>query len=315
MKKLLLSTALVLASCALSSAQDVRLLYWNIQNGMWADQDNNFDNFVNYVNEVKPDICVWCEAKTIYDKQKKKLKISDWYLPNNWDVVARRYGHSYVYVGGWRDDYPQVITSRFPIENVQRFLGEKPDKVISHGSGWARLNISGKEVNIVTVHTWPQRFRRGIDKNDKQAVKESSARKEGDDYRAMEVEYICDNTIHKSKNPDKEYWMMLGDFNSISPVDNHYYGYPSDTCAFKCQNYMLDHTPYIDVIGTVHKGKFISSEASKRRIDYVYTSKALFDCVKDAKIDWNEYTTPVKAEFKYFYYPSNHLPIIVDFKL
>ena len=24
----------------------LRVLYWNIQNGMWADQHNNYDNFV-----------------------------------------------------------------------------------------------------------------------------------------------------------------------------------------------------------------------------------------------------------------------------
>lgn len=34
----------------------LRILYWNIQDGMWADQANNYDNFVAWVQEYDPDI-------------------------------------------------------------------------------------------------------------------------------------------------------------------------------------------------------------------------------------------------------------------
>ena len=48
------------------SGSDLRLLYWNIQNGMWSGQDDNYDRFVEWVKEFDADVCVWCEAQSIY---------------------------------------------------------------------------------------------------------------------------------------------------------------------------------------------------------------------------------------------------------
>ena len=55
-------------SCCFCSGQggEVKVLYWNIQNGMWHDQGNNYDNFVAYVKDLDPDICVWAEAESRY---------------------------------------------------------------------------------------------------------------------------------------------------------------------------------------------------------------------------------------------------------
>ncbi len=47
-------------------SDNLRVLYWNIQNGMWSDQANNYNNFVAWVKKYDPDICVWCESATIY---------------------------------------------------------------------------------------------------------------------------------------------------------------------------------------------------------------------------------------------------------
>ena len=48
------------------SGSDLRLLYWNIQNGMWSGQDDNYDRFVEWVKQFDADVCVWCEAQSIY---------------------------------------------------------------------------------------------------------------------------------------------------------------------------------------------------------------------------------------------------------
>ena len=52
----------LLPGCAQRQADEtnLRLLYWNIQNGMWSDQANNYNNFVAWVKKYDPDICVWC---------------------------------------------------------------------------------------------------------------------------------------------------------------------------------------------------------------------------------------------------------------
>ena len=35
------------------ATDDMRLLYWNIQNGMWSDQSNGYDNFVAWVKRLR----------------------------------------------------------------------------------------------------------------------------------------------------------------------------------------------------------------------------------------------------------------------
>ena len=101
----------------------LRLLYWNIQNGMWDGQTDHYTRFTKWVKEQHPDICVFCEASSIFQTgTDKSLPKEDRFLPGHWSELASRYGHSYVYLGGWRDNYPQVITSRYPIENIKKII-------------------------------------------------------------------------------------------------------------------------------------------------------------------------------------------------
>ena len=57
-----------LASCGVKQAgkAPLRLLYWNIQNGMWSGQGDNYDRFVEWVRQQRPDVCIWCEAQSLY---------------------------------------------------------------------------------------------------------------------------------------------------------------------------------------------------------------------------------------------------------
>ena len=140
-------------------SDNLRVLYWNIQNGMWSGQDDNYDRFVEWVKEFDADVCVWCEAQSIYRSgTADRMPEADRYLVGNWGELAARYGHKYWYVGGHRDNFPQVITSKYPIENVERIVGEEPDSVVTHGAGWARIAKNGRTVNIVTLHLWPQAY-------------------------------------------------------------------------------------------------------------------------------------------------------------
>ena len=103
-----------------SSAQTtLRLLHWNIENGMWDGQNDNYDRFVEFVKSQDPDVCVWCEAQSIWktDSDQKMAK-EDRYLVDGWGELAARYGHRYWGIGGYRDNYPQVITSKYPITYI-----------------------------------------------------------------------------------------------------------------------------------------------------------------------------------------------------
>ncbi|MDD4820257.1 MAG: hypothetical protein PHD21_05430, partial [Flavobacteriales bacterium] len=136
---LLLLSAVTLTNDAFckpkNGEKNIRLLYWNIQNGMWDGQVDNYTRFVDFVKSKNPDVCVWCEAQSIYKYgTDEPLDSSERYLVENWGVLAERYGHKYVYVGAHRDDYPQVVTSKYPIENVSRIIGAEPDSVVTHGA-------------------------------------------------------------------------------------------------------------------------------------------------------------------------------------
>ena len=64
---LLIAAAMIMVGCnSNKGADEITVLYWNIQNGMWSDQGNNYDNFVEFVKAEDPDICVWAEAESRY---------------------------------------------------------------------------------------------------------------------------------------------------------------------------------------------------------------------------------------------------------
>lgn len=315
MKKKFLLLALVVLFTGISSAyaRDLKLLYWNIQNGMWSGQGENYDSFVNWVKAQDPDICVWCEAQSIWKTgEAVKMAVEDRYLVEHWGELAARYGHKYWAISGHRDNYPQVITSKYPIEVVQQIVGEEPDSVVTHGAGWYRIKVKGEELNIVSLHTWPQAFAfRAADQ------KASKAENGGDKYRRMEIEYICRHTVDTDPEADSHLWMMMGDHNARSRVDNFKYGYPEDDVRFLTHDYILEHTPYIDVIAGKHPGQFITSTGGESRIDFLYCTRPLYERVRSAEIISDSYTTPVRDQkgLSNFWHPSDHLPIIAVFRL
>ncbi len=136
--------AVAFAAASCSQPKELRLLYWNIANGMWDGHTDHYDRFVAYVKGHDPDICVWTEAQTIYiTGTETECDTADRYLVKHWDELAARYGHKYVYVGGHRDDYPQVITARFPIENTpyRDVVREKhPGEMLSTWLDWQRID-------------------------------------------------------------------------------------------------------------------------------------------------------------------------------
>lgn len=306
-------SVLVLMLALPASGRDLKVLYWNIQNGMWADQENNYDNFVEYVKSQDPDICVWCEAESRYrtGTNVKMTEYDEFYLPWNWDFLARRYGHQYVLVCGKRDTFPQVITSKYPVRIVKRVNGNGDDIIVVHGAGWAQVEVGGKEINIVTLHTWPQRY---AYKAENQA--ESGKKQEDDVFRAKEMKYICDQTIGTVPDAASQYWMMLGDFNAVSRVDNSIYGFDEDNKAFLVHDYVSGNTPYIDIVDRLHPGDFQKSTFSGRRIDFIYMTEPLFRKVRSAEIIHDGYPTSCRDPrgVTKFCYPSDHYPIIVNIK-
>lgn len=292
----------------------LKVLYWNIQNGMWSDQGNNYDNFVSWVKSYNPDVCIWCEARSNYQTGKKTAMPKDKvYLPDGWGELASRYGHKHWSKGGHRDNFPQVITSRYPIETVQRIIGNQADSVVSHGAGHFRIKLADKDINFVTLHTWPQKYSFGIS-TDEQAA--SQANNGGDYYRLKEITYICEHTIAKADDPVGEWWMMAGDFNAQSSLDNDTYRYPYDDTRLLVHDYVLQNTPYKDVIKEKYPHEFKTTNSGTSRIDFVYCSPAMMSKVTYADVILDHWTGKiVKDEVTGFKHPSDHRPIIVYVRL
>jgi len=296
-------------------SDNLRVLYWNIQNGMWSDQANNYNNFVAWVKKYDPDICVWCESATIYkDNTNSAQASSARFLPDGWAALAARYGHAYTAVGGWRDNYPQTITSKYPIETLLKITdSDQAGKPVSHGAAIQRVTVKGRTINIVTLHTWPQAYGFGVGSADQAA---SAANKEGDKYREFEIKYICAQTVNNPEYASCQDWLMMGDFNSRSRADNWYYGYPENDTRLLVHNHILDHTDLKDIIAERYPGSFISSTYGNARIDYMYASPSMYARIVNALTVMDKWTTATQSPYvSNFYDPSDHRPILADFEL
>lgn len=309
-------------------APPLRIMCWNIQNGMWSDQADNYDDFVEWVKSYDPDICIWCEAQPIYkDNSASYLSgISynrDKYLKDMWDNVAPRYGHKYWKKSGHRDNYPQVITSKYPIEVGSQMKGPA-DTVIAHGAGWFKVTapmkkkdgtVEDKEINVVTLHTYPFQYARGASEKFSDGTKKTANNcSEGHAQRLKEVQYICNHTIKRMTDYDNEWWVMAGDFNSVSPLDKANYG--EGDMRLWVHEYILNNTPYVDVIRDKFPSETLTSTGSDTyRIDFMYLSPAMMKDVPYADIIKDYFTMMVDSGVDKFKHPSDHLPILVHVRL
>lgn len=321
--------ALILLFAVGAAAQEttsVKLLCWNIQNGMWDGQEDNYDRFVAWVNTQNPDICVWIEAQTNYKTNSDRgVSKEERSLPDGWTQLAARYGHSYVWKGAHHDGFPQVITSKYPIENVERIYGSKEginlnnlteaDTLVRHGAGWAAIDIAGRHLNIVTLHLAPHQW--GPWARTPQERETSKAKFEGDKFRHREIQYICEHTILSDKASGAgDLWMMMGDFNSRSRLDNETYHHEENSTKFYVHDYILGETPYKDILREKHPDTFSQTMHYECRLDYVYVSPELFRFVKSADVQNDEFTAQVRdpQELSNFWRPSDHRPIKVIFE-
>lgn len=291
----------------------ITVLYWNLQCGMWADQGNNYDNFVAWVKGQKPDICVWNEAETTFD-----TGVFDWdtrakekYLPEHWGELAARYGHDYVMVNGASKSL--VTTSRFPFEREKDIYTNRPKVEIRSGSTIYKFNLNGETVRFVTLHLWPQQYDPYVPVSQREQNRKEEG---GSKFRYLEIKTLCDTTIAKSPDAAKENWIMLGDFNARSPLDNAVYGYTPGAVALQCIAHVLDNTPYIDAVHRKHPNEFITSTYDwNHRIDYVFCTPPIMNRVKSANIVKDYYTTmrPLDDLYpgQYCRVPSDHYPIIL----
>ena len=302
----------------------LRVLYWNIQNGMWAGQGDNYQKFVDWINSKDPDICLFEEGATIYyTGTHDHMPNEERYLPAHWGELCARWGHQYHFVVPRRpsestpyglSNYPGVITSRYSIDSIKIVKGSKPDSVVVNYSGWYQVHVDGveKPINIVTVHLRHGKYGYGVRGKEAQAA--SAARYEGDAYRVKELTCILDGTVRTTEDPNKEFWIMAGDYNSYSRNDNYHYKWNSASLGFQAQDYMIFSSPFFDLYDVCYPNDFLPT-CGTLRIDYMYVSKPMIKACIDIYQKPDSYTKREHSGVSTFYIPSDHYPIIADFNI
>lgn len=297
----------------------LRVMCWNIQNGMWADQDNNYNNFVAWVKKYDPDVCVWCEGETIFSKSGNKVYGTNRILPNAWASVAQRYGHNYWSKSEDRDNYPQIITSKYPINTLAK-IGQigTTDAYVEHGSGLFEVEFNGHSVYFVSFHAFAHAYDPKYTSSGTDAQNASAALYEGDYHREKEIRYVYEQTIEKY--PSQSNWLMMGDFNSISSLDAEHHTGINDT-NWLLHDHILGKDYLKDIIAERNAPEdfFSSINGDSRRIDFIYASPAMYDRIESTAIiidSWTVLSQDKSVSDKgYFCRPSDHRPILVDFKM
>ncbi len=291
---------------------NLKVLYWNIQDGMWADQASNYSKFVAWVKKYDPDVCVWCEAASVYKTgSADALTTSTRYFPNGWSEVAARYGHNYSVRGGmlggiWA--YPQVVTSKYPVSVIKQITSSNVSGCdITRGAGMFSLNFKGKTIDIVTGHMWPFTY-----------TNNAAGGSTGEEYRAFEMRYILSQTVKSSDYASTTDWMLIGDFNSKSPLDIAVLGGSENDAQYLCQNVVLKETNLQDVTKIYYKADdFLASNYNATgRGDFFYVSPSLVGKIVNVYMlndSWTAVNTKTTYGSTTLKDPSDHRPMIVEF--
>ena len=297
--------------------QFLRVMDYNIQNGMWADQGNNYDNFVEWMRRADTDVVIFCEAQSNYitgiDKRLPE-PIPERYLPAKWGEFAARWGHKYWVIGAHQDNHPVVVTSRYPLTLVQALGG----KEVSHGGVHAQVEVNGEKIDLVGFHTYPHAYERGL--TDKAEQIASRRRYDGEKMRTEEMQIFMERTILNKKFRKQKNWLIMGDTNCLSPLDDRFFGHGIGSPLYWGHQYILDNTPCTDIVKAYccpqQRDVLIPSIQWERRIDIIYASPSMMERVVKVETPKDEFTTSIKEPgLRHHKRSSDHLPVIVDFRI
>ena len=196
------------------------------------------------------------------------------------EELARAYGHPYAVIVKEKG-YPTGLTSKYPITDIQRITNN-----MTHGFIVARV----KDLNIVVLHLNPHSYAK----------------------RRAEIDQVL-KTIAAA--PSQKRWMVMGDFNAVSPLDKENYAdgrvlaefqraptastnlIGGKALDFEVQQKVLD-------FGLKDAGKMMDSkhELPGKRIDFIYVTQDLAPKVKAARFLLDDFTEAY----------SDHRPILLE---
>lgn len=234
----------------------LKIISYNILEGMKTDRPNDYDNFVEWVNSFDPDIVALQEVNGFRQASLEKL--------------AARWGHPYVITNlKATDNYPVALTSKYPLESRRRVTMH-----VSHGAIFARLKDT--DFNIVVTHLWPQSYWHNVGDG------------LGNDYRLHETNVVLDSTIRKFPNePD---WIFVGDFNARSRHDY----LPDDATHNYWVTDQIEEDGFEDAIHFMHgkraEGATYDFSYPGSRIDFIFATPSVLQRTIKAHPIYDEFT-------------------------
>lgn len=278
---------LLLFCISISFAQkpSLRVITYNILEGMKLDTANGKPNFVAWVKQMDPDVMALQEVTNFTQASLEKL--------------AEQYGHRYAVLLIEGEKFPVAITSKYPILHVQK-VSDNMDR------GFITATIQG--FNIVSVHLTPFDYRK----------------------RAQEIDLML---AHIKAQPLTQNWIVMGDFNTLSPVDSSHYSdgrmianYQAYEKKYAPIQKLVDgkidysviekvhnagftdilHKLHPQFVKTVHPKKFEPKTGAdvSHRIDFIFVSKDLVKKAATARVLVDEFTDNY----------SDHYPVLFELK-
>ena len=242
--------------------------------------------WISWMNQQHPDIV--------------SLQELNEYTPRKLAEDAESYGHRYSALLK-EEGFPTGITSRYPIEDIQRTLDG-----FHHGL----MRVTIQKIYIYVIHLHPSNW----------------------ETRKTEINLILKDI---EKLPPDSKVILAGDFNTFSPFDSEYYShgrlepfFNERDLKYQEKNLNQGKLDYTVIQGVMDYGlidleaNFRSSSynfpgsfptlvekegehGDQRRLDYVFTSKNLANKATQAKVIATDTTLML----------SDHLPVVVDLAL
>lgn len=276
--KYILCIAMAIISITAVKAQTLKVLSYNILEGMKTDTSKGKQLFVEWVKDKNPDVLA--------------LQECNGFTQLTLEALAATYGHNYAVIVK-ENGYPTGVTSRYPIVNIR-----KVNENMTHGFITASIN----GYNFCILHLNPHKHLK----------------------RRSEIAQVLETL--RLQHGDKN-WLMMGDFNSLSPLDSHRVAQTNfverqrevslkNPNISNLANGQVDYqvqqsilrAGYVDAgltyDKTVQKDTGKSGILSNTRIDYIYLSKDLAKKLQYCKFIYDDFTA------KY----SDHKPIIMELK-
>jgi exodeoxyribonuclease-3 len=195
--------------------------------------------------------------------------------------MAEKYNHKYSELLSEKG-FPVAITSKYPITNVKKVM-------TTNNQGYIHAIV--QDYNIVILHL------------------DASSRS----VRNDQMQTILTNTV--KAYPSRKKWLIMGDFNCVSPLDEQDLIGKSGSKEFDINQDLLDNYKFIDVVRHQHN-QFIPSCRTEHflelqgdpnwitRYDFIYASQDLNQQIAHSDIIRDSFTKRM----------SDHYPILLELK-